>query len=530
MSKQSEKNISFLIFNFVFFFTTFGFWWHWDFPFYDGADYFLMARNFAFYHQPLDAQWSPLYVMVYSLFHLFLPVKNPMLIYIVHRIVFLYLAAFLFWILANKLFTPILSLLFSALFIMNSQMLGAFHVIPVVRLIFVLIILLINVSRIKSKGFLIFCLSLFGYFIRPEFIIAVPFFAALLFGDIFRDKKNNFNKITLIYLIIFIFLLGFLVKNSFSPSGISRSFMAFFEQGFLSYQESGQYLEYFDGYALVQKLYGNVSSISEAFLVNPAEFLNHLRTNLFLLPGTLGKIILPIFIKDKIVYFFFLLIYIISIFELGPKNKTNFLFWMVLAIYFFIDLVTTMIFRPNIFYLTATIPFIYFGLTVLIQKIVFLNGEEKKTSFYLRVPNLVLLLIVIFVVFIGYQPFREKTERPVYKFCHLLLKDFKDIQPKNIFAWSPLTYQAFLETSGEKKCSVIVAPDLKSLLAKQKINVMIVSPKMRQYFNLQKIMVLEELEKQSEKFGFKEVARTSNNFVMYIKSSDRERLTTKHLR
>lgn len=101
----------------------------WDFAIADGMLYFDQAHRFPRYRGRLLSDWSPLYVMFYSVFHL-VPRQNLLTIYIVHRAAMLFATSLFVWMTGRRLFSTNIATVIAVGFMANAVLLKVVTSIP----------------------------------------------------------------------------------------------------------------------------------------------------------------------------------------------------------------------------------------------------------------------------------------------------------------------------------------------------------------------------------------------------------------
>ncbi len=145
-----------------------------DFPLTDGAYYFDHAQSFAVSGLRPDREWSPLFVIGYGIQHLIFPSGDPLLLYLTHRLLVLYVVVLLFWALSRKLFPEPLALLLSLGFLGHGTVLFDFTVVHVAG-VGVILVLLLGAFSPRTPGVvpILLGLAFLGVWIRPEYLFVV---------------------------------------------------------------------------------------------------------------------------------------------------------------------------------------------------------------------------------------------------------------------------------------------------------------------------------------------------------------------
>jgi hypothetical protein len=348
-------------------------WRVWDLPDADGAYYFLLAQQWITHFDLPSAVWSPVYISFYGIFHWLF--ADPLLIYGVHRMVTLVIITALFFIVMRSL-TPAFSAWLMTLYMMrveihltNSYIIHSFVLIP---LLLIYILVLKIPSRFLWKNTAIIVGMMLLAFTRPEFGIVLPITLVLLVvGDYFdgtlkrlsQQQQRIYGGFTLVALVLVLLSINVLFADE------SRSLSAFAQHYALGYTErtGSQENPWLEGFNLMNPIFDEPHSISEAARNNPTAFVEHLRHNLGLLVSRFLRAFKIMDAAWKIVAVGLLLSVIAAALKLLPQSrqvakavfKQHWKLMLVMAVLTLPTLISVVIIYPrNIYFIPLQVPFL----------------------------------------------------------------------------------------------------------------------------------------------------------------------------
>jgi hypothetical protein len=494
----------------------------WDFPISDGWFYFTQAHDWARDHFALSRDWSPLYVMVYSLFHL-LWRQHLLMIYIVHRAVTLYAASLVVWLIGCRLFSTNVATVIAVGFMANPVFLQDFHVNSVATFVFVAVVLYVASRTTSGRALAVLALLLCGRFIRTELVLALTIFATLNLRHLFSTREGKLHRRETVALLLCSLLVGYCQWRSYTPPGPSRAFQAFSQQSLWTYLRStGQSanLGHWDYYAYTKRLYGDVETVPAAMVANPIAFVVHLGRNATDLPHTLAAALTPTGAHGAALVF--LVLYLAAIASGRRTTNDTRVFWKAAAAIAFGAIAVCLVFSSGARYvLPATAP-IMFGLTWLLLAVKDVVGARSAGS-----SILVRVLLVVFVV-LAPQPFRNEVGRPVVHFSTTLSRTFDVGHRNRVYAFAAASYCTYLTSLRHDQC-VPVEPDrlstarnLADLLQASDIDAVVLSVPMREFLAQRVPNELRAFEQDARTFGFAEVQHVPDRIfggeaVLYVR-------------
>ena len=267
-----------------------------DFPVTDGGFYFEQAQLWAGGKIQLKREWSPLFIMGYGLLHRVVPGGEPLLLFLLHRMLVLYATVLLFWVMTGRLFPGRTALCLSLGLLGLEGILYDFRVVHTAGLGVVLILCCVGLRNRRGAAWHIMGVSCLGGWIRPELWLLLPALAGwLLFQALTGGRiRPRWRSVALFWLAL-AGSLG-LYGSTQAPVAGSRSFDAFsqhFVWGELRDSEGSLLSGHVDHRGRTREVFGPVKSVTQAMAANPAAFLGHLLRNLAELLRVLPSSLLP---------------------------------------------------------------------------------------------------------------------------------------------------------------------------------------------------------------------------------------------
>ncbi len=430
--------LGFLLLTGAFVYLLFDFWEHWDFPPHDGAYYYRQALRFSLFESSLHREWSPLYVSYYALFHWFFPEGNPFLIYSLHRLVTLYLVTSFFWLLCIRFFSWQIAIVLSAFLLCNEQILFNFHVIHAAGLLFVLLALWLATCGPRSNRALLLGVTICGYFIRPEFMVAFFTIAGITLFQLLTRREGNRPWLRPNVAVGFCLLLAASQWwISSKPTGHSgRAFAAFSQQMAWVKQGNLSMRAGWEHRSLANQTFGDAQTLREAILANPKEFGRHVAHNLVTLPRTLVETLVPLSVAPLVSMICFTFLFRIALVLGQSRNRALAAFWVPASAFALTSLTATLGFSSNTWYLFSAIPL------VLVAPMALVSGVKKRFRFLTPWRSflvMALLLGLCLVVVLAATAFRP-VGQPVVDFSRAMVNNFPEVETRRVLAFSAISY------------------------------------------------------------------------------------------
>ena len=497
-----------------------------DFPIADGAFYFEQAQMWAQPGTLLQREWSPLFVAAYGVLHKVFPSHQPLLLYLFHRGLVLYLTMVVFWAVSRRLFPARVAVILSLGLLGLDGMLNDFAVVHVAGLLVSLVLLVVALQGSRGTVWSLVGLAALGIWIRTEILVILValigvFIAKLLKGTLRLPPVAGLT----------VFLIGvtgsvILYAFSFAPPGANREFGAF-SQRFVwaemrASDESmrGGHMGYAEQ---IRSIFGQARSIPEAFLSNPKAFLGHLKRNIARLPAECFRTFLPGGRRGPWVPMLFLVLLFMSM-EGGAGLHLPALFWLVSGAAATAAFAVSLLLEPSANYLPLAAPLALFGVTNLLGRTKQAMLASKRPVWPRHRAGAPVLIVGITVLVFLLIPHREFEERQVVVLSEALMEDTHRV--KIVYAFSGMSYCAYLRAH-DKACrylptTILQESELLAFLEGEQLNTIIVDDFVRRFFHDSGSRLIEGFEAAPQDWDFRQV-RTANGMLgdarLYIHSA-----------
>jgi hypothetical protein len=256
-----------------------------DIDLYDETLFYLDRGVNLFKHGIPEAPWGPLYAIWYFFLSLF-EHDNIVLFYLNFKLLIITTSSLLYIYLRTLQIRPVISVIFGFIYSISTISLvtprpGNFSV-----LIFLFFLVIANYTKNNIRFYFITAFAFLSIsFIRPEytisFLMIFSMYLVLLIRSIFSQTINIKNEILRLFTLLTLILL--LVLSIGNPLTGGRSLIAFAEHyGFLwMFRNDAIVYDHDTEYyiSIFYSVFGDVDSISQALMVNPKEFLIHIKIN-----------------------------------------------------------------------------------------------------------------------------------------------------------------------------------------------------------------------------------------------------------
>jgi hypothetical protein len=278
-----------------------GVWQNWDLPLWDGATYFIYARQVAnsFVFPPVT--WSPAFAAYYALFHTAFGNAGPFMVYLAHRTVTLFLVLGLLYSLLRVVLPAAVAWLLAACSIVLSAGLTNSFVVHVFLLVPLLVAYRAALSNSPYRNSIIILGLLVASLVRLEFVLTLIPVLVLLLGLDWRraclGQSVSWRKAYGPALLAGWLLMIMILRAGPSHTPLERSWGAFEQHYAWGYQERHPEWNvdfWFKYDEAVRRSFGNAQSISEAAVNNPREMLTHIIWNVRWLPDAFSGVLSPL--------------------------------------------------------------------------------------------------------------------------------------------------------------------------------------------------------------------------------------------
>jgi hypothetical protein len=278
-----------------------GVWQNWDLPLWDGATYFIYARQVASSLVFPPVTWSPAFAAYYAFFHTTFNSAGPFVVYVAHRGVTLFLVLGLLYSLLRAVLPASVAWLLTACSIVLSAGLTNVFVVHVFLLIPLLVAYRAALLNSSYRNSIIILGLLVASLVRLEFVLALILVSLLLLGLDWRRSRLrqsiSWRKAYGPALLIGLLLMISIQRAGPSHTPLERSWGAFEQHYAWGYQERHPEWNvdfWFKYDEAIQRSFGNAQSIGEAAVNNPREMLTHIVWNVRWLPDAFGEVLSPL--------------------------------------------------------------------------------------------------------------------------------------------------------------------------------------------------------------------------------------------
>ncbi len=494
---------------------------HLDFPLTDGAYYFDRAQLFATSGIRPDRDWSPLFVIGYGVLHRIFPSEHPLLLYLTHRLLVLYVVLVLFWVLSRKVFREPVPLLLSLGFLGHGTLLYDYPVVHVAGVGVILVLLLGSFSP-RTPGVLpiLLGLSFLGIWVRPEILTILVALVLMVLSKwlTYRRQLGGMQAWGTLAICLLI-SLGVSALSS-TPPGSNRSFEAFSQRFVWSeISASGGSLRsgHLDHAQRMEEVFGEADSITDAALANPRALLGHVAGNV---PGLLMQapwVFLPAPDRGWWVPLLFLLLLLVVVQPRASVPATP-LFWVISGAGAASGLAVALVLDPSAHYLLPATPLVMVAGTVLLKKARKALPERlqlSQVSGRLRLGVIISAFVALIFFLIPRDPHGEKQ---VVKLAEALVAEAPDLGTVRVEAFSSLSYCTYLRAKGHPCQEVAIEPtreagELSAFLRVEEVNAVVVDDFLRQLYEDSNSAVLTEFESAPQRFGFEVREKTERGFL-----------------
>ncbi len=468
-----------------------------------------------------DREWSPLFVIGYGIQHWIFPSGNPLLLYLMHRLLVLYVVVLLFWVLSRKLFPEPLALLLCIGFLGHTTVLHDFPVVHVAG-VGVILVLLLGALAPRTPGIVLILLGLsfLGIWIRPENLFVLAALAVLVVGKAWTSRRQLGGMQSGATLAICLLISLAVFALSSAPAGSNRSFEAF-SQGFAwsEIQASGGSPKsgHLDYAQRVGEVFGEVDSIAQAALANPRAFLGHVAGNL---PGLVKEspwVFLPAPDRSQWAPVLFLLL-LLALLRPGTPVPTTPLFWMISGAGVVASLTVALVLAPVALSLLPATPLVMVAGTLLLKKAREVFPDWKQFSQVGRRLRLAVIVAAFVALTLLLIPRDIHLEKQVVKLSEALVVESPNLGTIRIQGFSSLSYCAYLRAKGHPCQRVAIEPtrnssELSAFLHVKEVNAVVVDDYLRQFYEDSNSTVLREFEAAPQQFGFKARLETEGGLL-----------------
>lgn len=382
-----------------------------DITLYDESNYLYSGVNLIHNGFP-HAEGAPLYVLWYCALSLFQPDRVE-LYYLNYRILSICVPLLMYLLLRKYRVPTPGAFLFSAYFLISFSNLPLWPKPSSLSLLIILISFIINTYiRSYSTSTLLMCMSaLIASFVRPEIFLTCILLFLFYCVLIISQYRHIHIKKEIFPLLVFIILSSLLFTAFGFPAFVSekgRSFMAFgqhFSINWVNWTHSdlNPLTNWMD---IVTDNFGNIQTISEAFLASPLLFFKHMFSNIIEFPKTLTtllfihyNVIFPLTHKLLWIVEGFLFILIVMLYSFLVRGRwindlrINFTGYKKIMAHFVCFIIpgvlSSLIFYPRGHYLLFLAVFIMVTLSLLVVKNIIGKNDYKHV---LAAGSLVLAL------------------------------------------------------------------------------------------------------------------------------------------
>jgi hypothetical protein len=275
-------------------------WQSWDLPTWDGATYFIYARQVASLFVFPPVTWSPAFAAYYAVFHTVLGGAGPFMVYLAHRIVTLFLVLGLLYSLFRAILPVAVAWLIAACSIVLSAGLTNGFVVHLFLLVPLIVAYRAALSNSPYRNSIIILGLLVAGLVRSEFVLALIPVSLLLLGHDWRQSRlgrpTSWRKAYVPAMLAGLLLIPILRAGP-SHTPLERSWGAFEQHYAWGYQERHPEWNvdfWFKYDEAIQRSFGNARSISEAAINNPREMLTHIVWNVRWLPDAFSGVFSPL--------------------------------------------------------------------------------------------------------------------------------------------------------------------------------------------------------------------------------------------
>ena len=481
-----------------------------DFPLADGAYYFDRAQLFATSGVRPDREWSPLFVIGYGIQHLIFPSGHPLLLYLTHRLLVLYVVVLLFWVLSRKLFSEPLALLLSIGFLGHAAVLYDFTVVHVAG-VGVILVLLLGAFSPKTLGMvpILLGVAFLGIWIRQEYLFVLAVLGALVLKQAFTARRQLGGMQAGAILAICLLISLAVSALSSTPPGSNRSFDVFSQRfARLEIQASGGSPKsgHLDYAQRIGEVFGEADSITAAALANPRAFLGHVRDNVPRLLKESPWVFLPAPDRSQWAPVLFLLLLLVLL-QPGTSVPTTPLFWVISGAGVVASLAVGLVLEPVSIYLLPATSLVMVAGTLLLGKARGVLPDWKQFSQVGSRLRFAVILAAFVALTLLLIPQDIHLEKQVVKLSEALVEEAPNLGTIRVQGFSSLSYCAYLRAQGHPCDRVPIeltrnSSELSAFLRVKEINAVVVDDYLRQFYEDSNSAVLREFEAAPQQFGF----------------------------